>query len=224
MTENACKCMLLCRADCGWRSSLCSSWPSPPAASPPSAASPLAGGDSSGWGGKPRQGCTWLETPCTVGRAARRASRGPRVLAIRPRALVLGSIGKGQEAAGTESRELAEPAARVQVLHCPPRRRGSPSPAEDFPPSSPGRQRAGDTGVSGSSSDFFFPQDSTKKGNEKRPASWLRFALEGCFSPAALLLCCNTGNLLLLTPGVVSNSQMVLTSVSCNWWPTCLTL
>lgn len=38
------------------------------------------------------------------------------------------------------------------------------------------------------------------------------------------LLCCNTGNLLLLTPGVVSNSQMVLTSVSGNWWPTCLTL
>lgn len=70
----------------------------------------------------------------------------------------------------------------------------------------------------------FFPQDSTKKGNEKRPPSWLRFALEGCFLPAALLLCCNTGNLLLLTPGVVSNSQMVLTSVSCNWWPTCLTL
>ena len=62
---------------------------------------------------------------------------------------------------------------------------------------------------------IFFPQDSTKKGNEKWPP-WLRFALEGCFLPAALLLCCNTGNLLLLTPGVVSNSQMVLTSVSCN--------
>ena len=71
---------------------------------------------------------------------------------------------------------------------------------------------------------FFFPQESTKKGNKKRLPSWLRFAPEGCFLPAALILCCNTGNLLLLTPGVVSNSQMVLTSVSCNWWPTCLTL
>lgn len=223
MTENACKCMLLCRADCGWRSPLCSSRPSPPAASPPSAASPLAGGDSSGWGGKPRQGGTWLETPCAVGRAARRASRGPRALAIRPRAVVLRPTGKGQEAAGTESQELAEPAARVQVLRCPPRRRGSPSPAEDFPRAAPGGSEQ-EAQVCQALRVIFFPQDSTKKGNEKRPASWPRFAPEGCFSPAALLLCRNTGNLLLLTPGVVSNSQMVLTSVSCNWWPTCLTL
>lgn len=216
--------MLLCRADCGWRSPLCSSWPSPPAASPPSAASPLAGGDSSGWGGKPRQGCTWLETPRAVGRAARRASRGPRALATRPRAVVLRSLGEGQEAAGTDSQELAEPAARVQVLRCPPRRRGSPSPAEDFPPEQP-REAASRRHRCVRLFEWFFSHKTAlKKGNEKRPASWLRFALEGCFSPAALLLCCNTGNLLLLTPGVASNSQMVLTSVSYNWWPTCLTL
>lgn len=29
--------------------------------------------DSSGWGGTPRQGCTWVEIPCTVGLAAGRA-------------------------------------------------------------------------------------------------------------------------------------------------------
>lgn len=163
----------------------------------------------------------WLETPCTMSRAARRrrASRGPWMLGIRTRtlALALWSISKGQAAGGTETQELAEVVRGYRSCSALLAGGGPHPQLRSPPPSGPGRHRSGDTGVSDSASDFFFSHKTAlKKGNEKRPPSWLRFAPEGCFLPAALLLCCNTGNLLLLTPGVVSNSQMVLTSVSCN--------
>lgn len=135
----------------------------PPATSPPLAASPLADRDSSGWGGKLRQGCMRVEISGTVGLAARRASGGPWMLGIQTRTFLLRSISKGQDAAVTERQVLAKPAVRVPVLLSPPQGKRSPPLAESCPRSGPGRHRAGDTGVSGSWSDFFSHKTALKK-------------------------------------------------------------
>lgn len=132
--------------------------------------------------------------------------------------LVLRSISKGQAVGGTETQELAELAACCQSCSAL-LAGGGPHPQLGSPPRAVPGGSEQETQVCQALQVIFFIfplEDSTKKGNEKRPPPWLRFTPEGCFLPAALLLCCNTGNLLLLTPGVVSNSQMVLTSVSCN--------
>lgn len=169
MVENGCKCTFLCWADCGWWASLCTSWPSlhqQPAH--PWLPLPRLVETVQGWGGKPRQGCMWLETPCTMSRAARRrrASRGPWMLGIwtRTLALALWSISKGQAAGGTETQELAEVVRGYRSCSALLAGGGPHPRLRSPPPSGPGRHRAGDTGVSDSASDFFFfPQDSTKK-------------------------------------------------------------
>lgn len=122
MVENGCKCLLLSWADCGWWPSFCTSWLSSPATSPPLAASPLADGGSSGWGGKLRQGCMWLETPCNVRQALGELQEDH--VCVQSRMLVLRCINKGQDVPGTKSQELAKPALWVQVLLSPPHRRG----------------------------------------------------------------------------------------------------
>lgn len=172
--------------------------------------------DQSGEGNWGRSACGWRHHVPWVRRTSKGSWYANQCVGAQVHQQWSGCSWDGKPGAGCGSCVGASPAQTSL-------QEGSPSPAKFFPQSSPGRHQAADAGVSGSSSDFF-PLDSTEEGNEKQPPSWLRFALEGCFSPAALLRCCNTGNLLLLTPGVVSNSQMVLTSVSCNWWPTCLTL
>lgn len=194
----------------------------PPAISPPLAASPSTDGDSSGWGGTPRQGCPWVETPRSLSLAARRASRGPWILGTQTRTLAFRFSSKGHVAAVTESQGLARPAARILVLLRPPHRR-VPSPGWELPPAWPGRHRVQAQVCQALGVIFFFSHQTALK---KEMRSGLFCGWDSLWRAASCLplLCCNTGNLLLLTPGVVSNSQMVLTSVSGNWWPTCLTL
>lgn len=192
----------------------------PPATSPALAASPLADGDSSGWAGTLRQGCTWLGIPCTVWQ------QGPWILGVQTRTLVLWSISRVKlqlwlTAHFQQSQELAKPAVRVLVLLHPPQGRG-PLPWLRTAPTvaweALSRRHRCVRPL-----EWFF---SHKTELKKEMRSGLFCGWDSLWRAASCLplLCCNTGNLLLLTPGVVSNSQMVLTSISSNWWPTCLTL
>lgn len=163
-------------------SHLCAPLGTPPAISPPLAAPPLADGHSSG---RDTEAWMWVEIPCTLGLPARRASRAPRILSLQTRTLALRFISKSHVV--TESWELAKPAVRVLVLLCPPQRRG-PQP---WLRTAPGVALGGteqEAQVCQALGVIFFPPDSTKEGNEKRPLLWLRFTLEGCFLPAAPML------------------------------------
>lgn len=171
---------LSCWADWGWQSSLCTSWHS--ISSQPSLGClslgwwTVQGGeghwgrDAGGWrylvlwvwqqGGLPGSHGSWLD-PDSGGQVHQQGS---------------GCSCDWKAGAGTASCEGTSPALPSSEEGSPPWLRAALGGTKQ------------ETQVCQALGVIFFPQDSTKEGNEKRSLLWLRFTLEGCCLPAAPML------------------------------------